>query len=327
MANIKICPICGKQFNARVRRGAKTCSKECGEILKKQSLDAFYASNKDRVKWAICPICGKEFRQRPTGEAHSRKTCSPECAAVLQKQYWAKNEPKFITCSACGKRFLMEINGVAQKTCPKCGASGDAIWKWRICPICGKKYKADDANSRMRKTCGKECGIIMRSRSRTVYKNHEDLSGKKFGELTAKEYDSASRMWICECSCGRMTKAKSVDLENGKRKDCGHSAWANTGERIKSGSIGHREGTQINAIKHIMDGKLRKNNSSGVTGVSVHHNIKSTVYMAQITVKGKTIYLGSFKTFEEAVRARKEAEITYFGKLIKEDKLNNGKTE
>lgn len=72
---------------------------------------------------------------------------------------------------------------------------------------------------------------------------------------------------------------------------------------------------------------MRKNNSSGVTGVSVHHNIKSTVYMAQITVKGKTIYLGRFKTFEEAVRARKEAEITYFGKLIKEDKLNNGKTE
>lgn len=53
----------------------------------------------------------------------------------------------------------------------------------------------------------------------------------------------------------------------------------------------------------------RKDNTSGVTGVSLDNNRWSS----QITCDGKLIHLGRFNTFEEAVSARKAAEEKYFG--------------
>lgn len=54
---------------------------------------------------------------------------------------------------------------------------------------------------------------------------------------------------------------------------------------------------------------LNKNNTSGVTGVSLGVNPKK--WVAQIRVNKKQIHLGSFDNKEEAVKARKEAEIEY----------------
>ena len=51
-------------------------------------------------------------------------------------------------------------------------------------------------------------------------------------------------------------------------------------------------------------------NTSGVTGVVL---TPWNTWCARIEVNKKRIYLGTFKTFEEAVQARKEAEIKYFG--------------
>lgn len=55
---------------------------------------------------------------------------------------------------------------------------------------------------------------------------------------------------------------------------------------------------------------IRKNNSSGITGVSWLE--KNQKWRASITVNYKTIYLGMFLSKEEAAQARKEAEEKYF---------------
>ncbi|WP_129965774.1 HNH endonuclease signature motif containing protein [Escherichia coli] len=52
---------------------------------------------------------------------------------------------------------------------------------------------------------------------------------------------------------------------------------------------------------------VQKNNKLGVTGVYFHKN----AYDAFIHVNGKTIYLGRFKDIEDAIRARRDAEIKY----------------
>lgn len=57
--------------------------------------------------------------------------------------------------------------------------------------------------------------------------------------------------------------------------------------------------------------KLSKNNSSGATGVSL---TRSGKYKARITVNRKNITLGLFDTFDDALAARKAAELLYFGK-------------
>lgn len=51
------------------------------------------------------------------------------------------------------------------------------------------------------------------------------------------------------------------------------------------------------------------NNSSGVTGVSWSR--RDSRWLAQITIKGKTIHLGYFNELGLAIKARKEAEIKY----------------
>jgi hypothetical protein len=50
-------------------------------------------------------------------------------------------------------------------------------------------------------------------------------------------------------------------------------------------------------------------NTSGVTGVHWHKRDKK--WIARIKVDKKDLYIGMFDTFEEAVAARKEAEIKY----------------
>lgn len=56
--------------------------------------------------------------------------------------------------------------------------------------------------------------------------------------------------------------------------------------------------------------KIRKNNSSGVTGVYWHK--KTQKWQASICVSGNTIYLGLYNSFSDAVDARKRAEKEYY---------------
>lgn len=62
--------------------------------------------------------------------------------------------------------------------------------------------------------------------------------------------------------------------------------------------------------QNIMNRDISKANTSGVTGVYKFKNR----WKASIAIDYKTISLGYYNTFEEAVKARKEAEEKYFGK-------------
>lgn len=63
--------------------------------------------------------------------------------------------------------------------------------------------------------------------------------------------------------------------------------------------------TQCNARNR----KLSKNNKTGVTGVAYLKNANR--YRAAIKVDGKFIYLGVYKEFDDAVKARYDAEVKY----------------
>jgi hypothetical protein len=57
-----------------------------------------------------------------------------------------------------------------------------------------------------------------------------------------------------------------------------------------------------------------KNNKSGKTGVFLRDDGR---WVASISFKRKSTYLGLFDNFEDAVKAREDAEIKYYG-FIKE---------
>lgn len=58
---------------------------------------------------------------------------------------------------------------------------------------------------------------------------------------------------------------------------------------------------------------LSKNNSSGITGVSMR--IDSKKWRARIKVDDKELYLGTFINFDDAVTARLKAENKYYGEF------------
>lgn len=67
---------------------------------------------------------------------------------------------------------------------------------------------------------------------------------------------------------------------------------------------------QITHSMNIRNSRMRSDNTSGVTGVSRH----GTHWSANIKVGNSPMWhLGYFKTFEEAVEARRKAELEFFG--------------
>ncbi len=80
--------------------------------------------------------------------------------------------------------------------------------------------------------------------------------------------------------------------------------------RVNAGFV---NGTQISKIR---SEKLSKANTSGVKGVCLDK--RSGKWRAGIKFKGKSIHLGYYKTFPEAVKARKRGEEEYFGTFLAE---------
>ena len=70
-----------------------------------------------------------------------------------------------------------------------------------------------------------------------------------------------------------------------------------------------------------------KNNTTGYKGIQRSRPLKdgSYHYKALIGVNGKTHYLGTYKTFEEAYKVRREAEQKYFG-IVTSDSTKEGDT-
>ena len=75
--------------------------------------------------------------------------------------------------------------------------------------------------------------------------------------------------------------------------------------------------------ENAMNSELSSVNTSGVTGVLLDK--KWNKWVANIMVNYKSIHLGRFDKFDDAVKARKEAEEKYFGKWSYDNSMKNEK--
>ena len=64
---------------------------------------------------------------------------------------------------------------------------------------------------------------------------------------------------------------------------------------------------ELNAVNK----SIRSNNTSGVTGVSFYHGR----WHAELKFKGERVFRKSFENKKDAIKARKEAEVKYFGEF------------
>ena len=141
-----------------------------------------------------------------------------------------------------------------------------------------------------------------------------DISGNKFGRLTAlhpteNRGKKGSVIWACQCSCGKMVEVSYNELLYTNRRSCGCQKKEH--DVVLRTYLIHVDGTSIDMIK---SRKVPSNNTSGVRGVGFDK--RNGKWFAKINFQKTQIHLGSYPSFEEAVAARKRAEVEIFDACI-----------
>ncbi len=127
-----------------------------------------------------------------------------------------------------------------------------------------------------------------------------DLKGQRFGKLTALEpvgRQNGNVTWLCRCDCGRETVVRVDHLRSGHSQSCGCQ------QQLIQQRLTFVDGTCVEMLRNK---KLRSNNTSGTCGVNWESRLNQ--WRASICFQGKRMILGRFDRYEDAVKARLEAE-------------------
>lgn len=142
----------------------------------------------------------------------------------------------------------------------------------------------------------------------------KDLTGQRFERLIVIKrvgIKNSSQNWECKCDCGNTKIVSSKNLMYGFVRSCGCLREDFCKNELHKKNQEYRiEGTNVAFLK---SEKLNNNNKSGVRGV---HKNERGKWRAEIVFQRKNYYLGSYDKFEDAVKARKEAEEKFFKPVI-----------
>lgn len=200
--------------------------------------------------------------------------------------------------------YLTVTKYIGKKTQP----SGNKKSLWEAVCVCGvvKTYTSDSLSSCVTKSCGCKKGKKTHGKSKTatygIYKQMIDrcYNPKSSGYL---DYGGAGVV-----VCGRWLES-DVGVLN-FIEDMGERPEGLSLNRVNGARVYSKETCEWATLSvQAFDQKIRKSNKSGATGV---RQIPSGKWVAEIDCNGRK-YLGSFLTFEEAVNARRCAELKYFG--------------
>ena len=170
---------------------------------------------------------------------------------------------------------------------------------WWLCKCsCGAEYKVQ--------------GTLLINGKRTccpskVHKRNyasADISGKKFGRLTAlyptDQRDSRGYViWHCRCDCGNEVDITYNALMYSHIQSCG--CQRREKNQVLHTHLQQVDGTSVDLLKST---KIPKNNTTGVKGVYLIRG----KYVAKIVFQKKQYILGSFDNLEEAAEARRQGE-------------------
>ena len=150
----------------------------------------------------------------------------------------------------------------------------------------------------------------------------KDLCGARFGKLEViglsdKRGSRGARtvpLWECRCECGNITYKATDTLKNADLSMCGDCARLYAAAKMRE-NAGYSCGTQISRL---VGDQPNVTSSSGARGV--YYEQKSGKWRARLRFKRRLISLGTFTSFEEAVKARKRGEELIYGEFLEEMK-------
>lgn len=228
-----------------------------------------------------CDYCGKEFKKYLSSKQKDFKHhfCCRKCSALYQKRTQIKK-----VCGHCGKEFFVPVSRINAKYCSnKC------------------KYADYKKNIIIKKE--KYAEIIISS---IKFKNVAFKIDLDKIEEVQKHY-----FIINECKNGLYARTctdrpkylHQIIMNTPKGMDTDHINRDTTDNRVKN----------LRICSHIENMQNKVNNKACV---GVKYREEKHKFEARITYKRKIYVLGLFNNFEEAKKARKKAEVKYYGKLL-----------
>lgn len=263
--------------------------------------DTGLTKNGSAVWRCECLLCGRIVDKTRT----SLKTGTKSCGCIKRE-----------TASKRGKKNLIDHAGETFGRLTVIGDSGKRTSSNRVLLACrcecGQVIDGLYGNLVSGRT--KSCGCLREEVS------HMDLTDRKFGRLTAKEYVGQNKarqaLWRCECECGNTHITPASCLLNQSARSCGclniESAIAQGKKRIQDNVFEFIEGTSVSVLRKV-DVPF-KSNTSGIRGVGL--NRKTGKWYACIRLQKKLYWLGSYDRIEDAAKARKEAEDKMVGDFL-----------
>lgn len=176
----------------------------------------------------------------------------------------------------------------------------------------------------------KSCGCLYRAKRKKIDEARIDarLLGRKLGRLTPlkrlpSEVDSTANLrYLCKCDCGREVVMTYGQLK--KTRSCGclrKETSAALMDGIKEDGYDKIQDARIDGtITYSLVQKTRRNNTSGIKGVS---HLKNGKYRAYLNLRRTQINLGYYDTLEEAALARREGEKLYYEPILEKVKNKN----
>ena len=136
-------------------------------------------------------------------------------------------------------------------------------------------------------------------------------------------------LWKLKRDVGTYSMKGYLTVEIGGRNYQSHRlAWLHVTGKWPKDQIDHINGIrddnrflnlrEATAFENTRNAKAKKNNKTGLKGVSRRQRISGTfVFVARIHLENKRVHLGCFKTAEEASRAYIESARKHFGEFAR----------
>lgn len=248
-------------------------------------LDDYVLTSQNERKWLCRCDCGTE---RYVLERSLKSGGSKSCGCLRKEQAEKANAMADMEGKTFGELTVLHRAERQRKN--------GGIW-WTCRCSCGNLY---DVPASL---------LITGRRTRCSCNVHEknyafsDITGQRFHRLVAlyplKERGKKSVIWHCRCDCGNEVDVPYNNLLYTNMKSCGCQKKEHD-EKLGS-FLTHIAGTSLDMLK---SQKTPTNNTSGVKGV---YWIRGK-WVAKIVFQKKQYSLGAYENFDDAVRARKDAE-------------------
>ncbi|MDD6878095.1 MAG: AP2 domain-containing protein [Clostridiaceae bacterium] len=273
---------------------------------------------------AMCSAGNRSSQERQNRMSKPKIAAGYRCGKLEVVESTAERKSRYIVwrCRCdCGKDIFLDTRCLQRGTIRDCGCStkvkpgqrditgmrfglltpiepastqkpGYTIWHCKC--DCGGEI--DVPLSQLTSGYRKSCGCLS-------HPPLKDYIGRRFGKLTVIGYagkHGGMHRWKCVCECGNETIVGQTLLQSGKTKSCGCLKSTSILDTLKL-----CDGTSVTILETTKK-HLFRTNKSGYTGV--YQNKKTGKWVAQITFKRKTYYLGTYNDLEDAVKARKSGE-------------------